>query len=220
MMRTLSLFAGAAALASLFATGAYAGSATAPSPMQLASNNDSDQSDASEDNPDVVPDSDVDAAEAEIRQQLHDAQINVIRRGNLLVVSMGADILFTFDSYDVSNEGAAATKALARILVRRRRTTVEVNGYTDTMGSPEYNDQLSANRARAVADIMVADGVDPARISAHGFGETHLAVETGDQVKEIKNRRVEIVLHLGRHGLGRGRHHHRHGQGGQENPDE
>jgi len=214
MIRTLSLLAGAAALAGLVASGALANETNASTPLQLAANNDSGQSDAngqndaSEDNPDVVPDADMDAAEREIRQQLHDARVNVIRRGNLLVVSMGADILFTFDSYDVSNEGTAAARALARILVRRPRATVEVNGYTDTMGTPDYNDQLSANRARAVADIMVANGVDPARITAHGFGETHLAVETGDEVKEIKNRRVEIVLHLGRHGLGR--HHPRH----------
>src|SRR6202008_4501280 len=214
MIRTLSLLAGAAALAGLVASGALANETNASTPLQLAANNDSGQSDAngqndaSEDNPDVVPDADMDAAEREIRQQLHDARVNVIRRGNLLVVSMGADILFTFDSYDVSNEGTAAVRELGRILVRRPRATVEVDGYTGTMATPDYTAQLSANRARAVADIMVANGVDPARITAHGFGETHLAVETSDEVKEIKNRRAEMVLNLGRHGLGGHRPRH------------
>jgi outer membrane protein OmpA-like peptidoglycan-associated protein len=199
MIARLALLAGAAAFAGLFGPGvsgaAFAAAATTVT-TSTSTVHSGPTTDASEDNPDVVPDADVDAAEAEIRQQLHDAQVNVIRKGNLLVVSIGANVLFTYDSYQVSNEGTAAAKALAHVVAEHENMTVEVNGYTDTHGSDEYNQTLSENRANAVAEILIANGVDEARVTSHGFGETHLAVETGDEVKEIKNRRVEVVLHF------------------------
>jgi outer membrane protein OmpA-like peptidoglycan-associated protein len=159
-------------------------------------------------NPDEVPDSeDMEAAEAEVRRQLGTARAQIRRHGNRIIVRFGADILFSFDRYDVTNEGTAAARAIARFMLRRRRTTVEVNGHTDTRGSHEYNETLSANRARAVAHIMIAAGVDPSRIRATGHGEEQLAVQTPDETKEIRNRRVEIVI------LGLGKHrrpHRRH----------
>jgi outer membrane protein OmpA-like peptidoglycan-associated protein len=168
------------------------------------------------DNPDVVPDSeDMDAAEAEVREQLRNARVEIRRRGNRLIVNMGADILFSFDSYEVSNEGTAAARALSRFMEKRRRATVEINGHTDTRGSHQYNETLSANRARAVADIMVEAGVDPGRIRATGYGETRPAVQTGDEVKEIRNRRVEVVINPGqRHGPRPHPRRHRRHRGG------
>jgi OOP family OmpA-OmpF porin len=73
-------------------------------------------------------------------------------------------------------------------------TTIKVSGYTDTSGTPTYNMGLSARRARAVADQLVADGVPANEIETHAFGETHLLVPTGPGVREPQNRRVEIVL--------------------------
>ena len=168
-----------------------------------------------QENPDVVPDTeDMDAAEREIRHQMRRARVQIIRRGGNLVVSMGSDILFTFNSYEVSNEGTAAAKVLAGVLAHHPRSTVEVNGYTDTMGSNAYNQTLSENRANAVAEILEQYGVAESRIATRGYGETNLAVHTPDETKEIRNRRVEIVIHPGRRGLGhvRGRHrrHHPH----------
>lgn len=209
MIKTLTLLVGTAAAAALIATGAFAAATTTVTTTTHSTVHTGPTSDATEDNPDEVPDADMDQAEREIRQQLHDARMQVRRRGGQIVVSMGADILFTFDSYQVSNEGAAAAKVLARVLVRHKHATVDVNGYTDTRGTPAYNDTLSDNRARAVAQILVDNGVAEARITANGYGETRLAVQTPDETKEIRNRRVEIVIHPGRKGLGHIRRHPR-----------
>ena len=57
-----------------------------------------------------------------------------------------------------------------------------------------YNMQLSNQRAEAVKKMLVALGMDPARISTFGYGETDLAVPTDDNVLESKNRRVEVVV--------------------------
>jgi outer membrane protein OmpA-like peptidoglycan-associated protein len=73
-------------------------------------------------------------------------------------------------------------------------TKIEVNGYTDTSGTPQYNQGLSIRRAQAVAAELVRDGVPRAAISIQGFGETHLLVPTGPGVREPQNRRVEIII--------------------------
>ncbi|MDE8344536.1 MAG: OmpA family protein, partial [Acidocella sp.] len=71
---------------------------------------------------------------------------------------------------------------------------IEVNGYTDTSGTPQYNQGLSVRRAQAVAAELVKDGVPQSAISIHGYGETHPLVPTGPNVREPQNRRVEIIL--------------------------
>ena len=69
-----------------------------------------------------------------------------------------------------------------------------MNGYTDTSGTPQYNQGLSMRRAQAVAAELVKDGVPQTIIAIWGFGETHLLVATGPGVREPQNRRVEIVI--------------------------
>ncbi len=68
-------------------------------------------------------------------------------------------------------------------------------GYTDTSGTPDYNQGLSERRAKAVAAQLETDGVPASEIEIHAYGETHLLVATGPGVREPQNRRVEIVLH-------------------------
>ncbi len=69
-----------------------------------------------------------------------------------------------------------------------------MNGYTDTSGTPQYNQRLSVRRAQTVAAELVKDGVPRSAISIQGFGETHLLVPTGPGVREPQNRRVEIII--------------------------
>ena len=73
-------------------------------------------------------------------------------------------------------------------------TRIAVTGHTDTSGAPAYNMALSLRRANAVKDALVREGVPAAAIAVTGRGETQLLVQTGDNVKEPQNRRVEIVL--------------------------
>lgn len=73
-------------------------------------------------------------------------------------------------------------------------TRIEVNGYTDTSGTLQYNMGLSNRRADAVKAELVRDGVPGTAITTQGFGETHLLVPTGAGVREPQNRRVEIII--------------------------
>lgn len=83
-------------------------------------------------------------------------------------------------------------QALASSTLSAYRFRIE--GHTDTVGSAEANQQLSAARANAVASYLETKfGIAPARLQPVGLGETGLLVPTPDQTPEPKNRRVHIV---------------------------
>lgn len=77
---------------------------------------------------------------------------------------------------------------------RRPVYEVEVIGHTDTLGTLEHNQELSMSRAEMIRDRLVHDGISPGSISVAGRGQLDLAVKTGDQVAQPKNRRVEITV--------------------------
>ena len=84
-------------------------------------------------------------------------------------------------------QGLAAAKAGGQ-------SRITVVGHTDTSGSAEYNLKLSERRAGVVKDTMVQMGARPEAIQVSGVGETDLAVQTADGVKEARNRRAVITL--------------------------
>ena len=105
------------------------------------------------------------------------------------------EVFFAFNSADLSPHAERALADLAGdIRASHPRWTVAIEGHTDTVGSQDYNVPLSQDRARAVADTLVRDGVNPDRILVRGLGERRLAVPTGDNVPDRRNRRVVVRL--------------------------
>ncbi|WP_371397150.1 OmpA family protein [Fretibacter rubidus] len=74
--------------------------------------------------------------------------------------------------------------------------SVLVTGHTDASGSAAYNLRLSERRAKDARDELVAEGVDAAKITSQGMGETQLFIPTADGVKEQLNRRTEVLIRL------------------------
>ena len=103
-------------------------------------------------------------------------------------------VFFDWDRADLTERARAIVKQAADNSTRVQVTRIEVNGYTDTSGIRAYNQDLSVRRAKAVAGELVRDGVPRNVISVQGFGETHLLVATGPNVREPQNRRVEIIM--------------------------
>jgi OOP family OmpA-OmpF porin len=103
-------------------------------------------------------------------------------------------VFFDWDKATLTDRSQQIIREAAENSTRVQYTRIEVNGYTDTSGSPRYNQGLSVRRAEAVAAELVKDGVPQNAISIQGFGETHLLVPTGPNVREPQNRRVEIIL--------------------------
>ena len=103
-------------------------------------------------------------------------------------------VFFDWDKYTLTERARAIVKEAADNSTRVQYTRIEVNGYTDTSGTPRYNQGLSVRRARTVAAELVRDGVPQNSINIQGFGQTNLLVPTGPGVREPQNRRVEIVI--------------------------
>jgi outer membrane protein OmpA-like peptidoglycan-associated protein len=76
----------------------------------------------------------------------------------------------------------------------RNACEVTVIGHTDTMGTADYNLQISLQRAEWMRDELVALGIPSERIHVEARGDTDLLISTADNVPELKNRRVEIIL--------------------------
>ncbi|GLR66824.1 membrane protein [Acidocella aquatica] len=103
-------------------------------------------------------------------------------------------VFFDWDKASLTPRATQIIAQAASDSKTQSTTTIDVNGYTDTSGTPVYNQGLSVRRAKAVAAQLVADGVPASEITAQGFGDTKLLVPTGPGVREPQNRRVEIIL--------------------------
>ncbi len=103
-------------------------------------------------------------------------------------------MFFDWDKATLTDRARQIISEAAHNSTSVQYTRIEVNGYTDTSGSAAYNQRLSVRRAQAVAAELVKDGVPRQAIAIQGFGETHLLVPTGPNVREPQNRRVEIII--------------------------
>jgi OOP family OmpA-OmpF porin len=108
-----------------------------------------------------------------------------------------AKTYLVFFDWDKSNLTPKAVDIIAQAASdshTQQTTNIQVNGYTDTSGTFQYNQGLGERRAQAVAAQLVTDGVPQSEIQIQSYGETHLLVPTGPGVREPQNRRVEIIL--------------------------
>jgi OOP family OmpA-OmpF porin len=114
------------------------------------------------------------------------------------MADMGAKtflVFFDWDKYDLTARSEGIVRDAAAYSTHTQYTRIDVDGNTDTSGTPTYNQGLSERRARTVAAELVRDGVPQAGISMHAYGDTKLLVPTGPNTREPQNRRVEIVFH-------------------------
>ena len=111
------------------------------------------------------------------------------------VVTMSGNLLFPSGDRDVSPIANRSMDQVAHALKQQPAdTTFEVNGYTDNTGSERENEQLSRQRAQAVADRMTQEGIDASRIRVEGRGEAQPIADNDTAEGRAANRRVEIVV--------------------------
>jgi outer membrane protein OmpA-like peptidoglycan-associated protein/opacity protein-like surface antigen len=109
-------------------------------------------------------------------------------------VSRSYLVFFDWDKATLTDRAKQIVAEAAAASTKVQVTKIEVNGYTDTSGTPKYNEGLSIARAKSVMAELVKDGVPASSIAVMGYGETHLLVPTGQGVREPQNRRVEIII--------------------------
>ncbi len=111
-----------------------------------------------------------------------------------VVVKRDFAVFFDWDSAQLSDAAKRTVFEVSRIINESDINTVVVIGHADTSGPDPYNDRLSLRRAESVRDQMVANGVSSSMIEISGVGERVLEVQTGDNVRNDRNRRVVIRL--------------------------
>jgi outer membrane protein OmpA-like peptidoglycan-associated protein len=85
-------------------------------------------------------------------------------------------------------------RELAAFMLAHKRYRLVVNGYTDSVGKAAYNRLLSEARAEAVAGVLERQGVDSARMTTRGYGETRPFATNKTKAGRAKNRRVTLIL--------------------------
>src|SRR5256714_13796378 len=121
---------------------------------------------------------------------------------------MPDDQLFAYDSADLQANAMTQLQKLGTLIKRNPKATFTVEGYTDSLGSPEYNLDLSQRRADSVKDYLVnVMGINPAQVETKGYGASKFLVtprgpfvvsspeEQAEIERQRPNRRVVIVVH-------------------------
>ena len=103
-------------------------------------------------------------------------------------------LYFLLDSDELTPQSRAVVAQILGEITRRPAPEVLVIGHTDTVGSDEYNDRLSRQRADRVRALLIERGLVAGSIETSGRGKRELLFPTADQVQEPRNRRVEIVV--------------------------
>ena len=103
-------------------------------------------------------------------------------------------VYFNFGSWTLTGEELTTLQQAIAAARAGRQTHITIVGHTDTSGSAQYNQELSVKRANVVAETLTDMGARREAIETTGVGETDLAVQTGDGVREAKNRRAVVTL--------------------------
>jgi outer membrane protein OmpA-like peptidoglycan-associated protein len=134
-----------------------------------------------------------------LRQQLNQVlQTTETARG--LIVNM-SDVLFDFNKFTLKPEAREKLAKVSGILLAYPNLKVQVEGYTDNIGSDEYNQKLSEQRADGVREYLVSQSVTDGNVTAKGYGKSNAVADNSTNDGRAKNRRVELVVSGGAIGI-------------------
>jgi OOP family OmpA-OmpF porin len=102
-------------------------------------------------------------------------------------------INFGFDQAQITSESSTILDAAADHLRRCGKVSIQVDGFTDTIGTEGYNEGLSERRATAVRDYLIDTGVSRSQLTAKGYGESNPVASNETADGRAQNRRVELT---------------------------
>ncbi len=122
-------------------------------------------------------------------------QIEIERmKDDSLKLSLSNEVSFDFGRADIKPAFEPSLAKLTDVLQKYNRTTVQVVGHTDSVGSEASNQQLSERRAHAVASYLASNGVSSSRLRTEGRGEREPRDSNDTEAGRAINRRVEIYV--------------------------
>jgi len=133
-------------------------------------------------------------AQSENQRLMGELQAAQTSRG--IVLTLG-DVLFDTGQSQLKPGAQRPIEQIAAFLNDNPERSVQVEGFTDSQGTDEYNQQLSQQRADAVAQAIIQRGIDAQRVRALGYGEEFPKASNTSPGSRQLNRRVEIVVSNG-----------------------
>ncbi len=134
----------------------------------------------------------MDKQERELRQI---QGVNVQRTApDELNVSVQNDVLFDFNSAALRSASRTSLRQMASVFDKYPDTTINVEGFTDSIGSASYNERLSERRADSVANYLENLGVRSSRLRTIGYGKSNPRASNATASGRQLNRRVEIHI--------------------------
>jgi outer membrane protein OmpA-like peptidoglycan-associated protein len=128
---------------------------------------------------------------AELQRQIDALQAKVTDRG--LVITLG-DVLFTTGQADLKSSASGNLNKLVTFLNQYPTRTVMIEGFTDSVGTDEYNLGLSQRRADSVKTYLTQQGIETARLTASGKGESQPVEGNDTATGRQQNRRVAVII--------------------------
>ncbi len=113
---------------------------------------------------------------------------------DVLTVTFKSDYLFAVNSSTLLPGAYDELERVSKVLQQYPETTIRISGHTDSTGSESYNQTLSERRANAVKNTLVGMGVNPARLTTIGYGESKPVASNSTEAGRQQNRRVEIRI--------------------------
>lgn len=104
------------------------------------------------------------------------------------------NIFFDFSKVDLKPESQVELDKLVQLMQDNPSVKIQIEGYTDNIGSPSDNLRLSENRAKAVVNYLVSKGIAASRLTAKGFGETNPIADNSTEEGRSQNRRTELKI--------------------------
>jgi outer membrane protein OmpA-like peptidoglycan-associated protein len=136
------------------------------------------------------------AEKAELRKRLLDQLNSILQTRDTargLIVNM-SDVLFDFGKYTLKPGAREKLAKISGIVLAHPGLKLQVEGHTDSVGSDQFNQVLSEQRAASVRDFLVEQGVAAGSVSARGFGKTQPVASNDTPEGRQRNRRVELVV--------------------------
>jgi chemotaxis protein MotB len=129
-------------------------------------------------------------------------QMQITRLQNAIKVTVNNELMFPSGDWDMTAEAQRTLSKIVPILAPKQQAKLLVNGYTDNVPigpglmrqGITSNQELSQKRADTVMQFLIAQGVNPALVSAQGFGEANPVASNDTPQGRAQNRRVELTL--------------------------
>jgi outer membrane protein OmpA-like peptidoglycan-associated protein len=110
-----------------------------------------------------------------------------------MVLTLG-DVYFDTGRAELKPGVSSKIDQLAQFLVEHPDRRVQIDGFTDSVGTDAYNEELSQRRANAVREALISRGVEASRIGTEGYGKSYPVASNNDSGGRQLNRRVEVVI--------------------------